>query len=76
MHAGGIIIHFGRDKIIILVEDEFYWPNIKPNVARVVSHYRVYQVAEKYRFLHTITHILCTLEVSQYRFHLRSSTYT
>lgn len=29
MHVGGMTSHFGRDKTIALVEDRFYWPNLK-----------------------------------------------
>jgi len=38
--------HFGRDKTIALVEDQFYWLSVKCNVARVVSHYQGCQVAK------------------------------
>ena len=29
MHAGGLVRHFERDKIIALDEDRFYWPSLK-----------------------------------------------
>jgi len=46
MHTGGVVGHFGRDKTIILVEDRFYWPNVKHDVVRVVSHCPACQVAK------------------------------
>ena len=44
LHAGGLAGHFGRDKIIALVEDYFYWPSLKWDVARSVSQCRTYQL--------------------------------
>ncbi|XP_050387198.1 uncharacterized protein LOC126803432 [Argentina anserina] len=37
LHAGGIVGHFSRDKTIALVEDRFYWPSLKRDVAKVVE---------------------------------------
>ena len=37
MHASGLAIHFGRDTTIALVEDKFYWPSLKKDVARIVA---------------------------------------
>ena len=37
MHAGGLVGHFKRDKTIALVEDRFYWPSLKKDVARIVA---------------------------------------
>lgn len=37
LHVGGLAGHFGRDKTIALVEDMFYWPSLKWDVARTVS---------------------------------------
>jgi len=44
--CGGVTGHFGRDKTNVLVEDQFYWPSVKHDVARVVSHCQVCQVVK------------------------------
>ena len=46
MHAGGLVGHFGRDKTIALVEDRFYWPSLKRDVARIVAQYRTCQLVK------------------------------
>ncbi|KAK8954475.1 hypothetical protein KSP39_PZI002180 [Platanthera zijinensis] len=46
LHAGGAAGHFGRDKSIAIVEDRFYWPGLKRDVARVVRHCRTCQTAK------------------------------
>ena len=43
LHARGLAGHFGRDKTIALVEDRFYWPSLKKDVARIVSQCRTCQ---------------------------------
>ncbi|KAK8952345.1 hypothetical protein KSP39_PZI004083 [Platanthera zijinensis] len=46
MHAGGAAGHFGRDKTTTLVEDRFFWPSLKKDVARVTRHCRTCQIAK------------------------------
>ena len=46
MHAGGLARHFGRDKTIALVEDRFYWPSLKNDVARIVAQCKTCQLAK------------------------------
>ncbi|KAK8942371.1 hypothetical protein KSP39_PZI009407 [Platanthera zijinensis] len=46
MHAGGAAGHFGRDKTTALVEDRFFWPSLKKDVARVIRHCRTCQMAK------------------------------
>ena len=46
MHAGGLAGHFGRDKTIALVEDRFYWPSLKRDVARIVAQCKTCQIAK------------------------------
>lgn len=46
LHAGGAAGHFGRDKTILMVEDRFYWPSLKRDVARVVRQCQICQVAK------------------------------
>ncbi|KAI9176878.1 hypothetical protein LWI28_008170 [Acer negundo] len=37
MHAGVLASHLGRDKTIALVDNRFYLPSLKRDVARIVS---------------------------------------
>ena len=46
MDAGSLAGHFGRDKTIALVEDRFYWPSLKKDVARIVAQCRTCQLAK------------------------------
>ena len=46
MHVGGLAGHFRRDKTIALVEDRFYWPSLKRDVARIVAQCRTCQIAK------------------------------
>ena len=46
MHAGGLAGHFGRDKTIAFVEDRFYWPSLKRDVARIVAQCRTCRIAK------------------------------
>ena len=46
MHAGGLAGHFERDKTIALVEDRFYWPSLKRDVARIVAQCRTCQITK------------------------------
>ena len=36
-HPGGLAGHFGRNKTILAVEDQFFWPNSKRDVTYIVS---------------------------------------
>jgi len=42
----GVAGHFDRDKTIAFVEDRFYWPSVKCDVARVVLYCQVCQVVK------------------------------
>jgi len=46
LHAGGLVGHFGQNKIIEAIEYRFYWPSLKRDVARHVSQYRTCQLAK------------------------------
>ena len=46
LHAGGLAGHFGRAKTIGLVEDRFYWPSLKRDVARILSQCRICQTSK------------------------------
>eukprot|EP01018_Ginkgo_biloba_P036423 Gb_25288 [translate_table: standard] len=43
LHSGGLGGHFGRDKTVALVEDRYFWPGLKKQVARFVEQCRVCQ---------------------------------
>ena len=47
IHAGGLAVHFGQNKIIEVVEHRFYWPSLKKDVAKIVSQWRTCQLAEQ-----------------------------
>ena len=49
IHAGGLAGHFGCNKTILAVEDQFYWPSLKKNVAQVVAQCRTCAVAKQPR---------------------------
>ena len=46
MHAGSLAEHFRRDKTIALIEDGFYWPSLKRDVARIVTRCKTCQLAK------------------------------
>ena len=46
LHVGGCSGYLGRDKTLALVEDRFFWPCLKIDVARVCELCRVCQLAK------------------------------
>eukprot|EP01018_Ginkgo_biloba_P033329 Gb_18650 [translate_table: standard] len=46
LHSGGLGGHFGRDKIISMVEDKYFWPGLKKKVVKFVEQCRICQVAK------------------------------
>ena len=44
LHSGGLGGHFGRDKMIALVEDRYYWPGLRKQVAKFVAQCKICQV--------------------------------
>ncbi len=49
IHAGGLAGHFGRNKTILEVEDQFFWPGLKKNVAQIVARCRTCTTAKQQR---------------------------
>ena len=47
IHAGGMAEHFGQNKIIEAVKHQFYWPNLKKDVAKIVSQCCTCQLAKQ-----------------------------
>ena len=45
-HAGGLAGHFGKDKTISAIEDQFYWPSLKRDVTQIVARCRTCAVAK------------------------------
>ena len=43
MHSNGLAGHFGRDKTFELVNEKFFWPNIRRDVNIFVAAFRVFQ---------------------------------
>ena len=40
LHARGLASHFGRDKTIAMVEESYYWPKLRHDVAKFVERCR------------------------------------
>ena len=45
-HSGGLAGHFGRDKMIALVFENYYWPQLQQDVKKFVKSCRVCQIAK------------------------------
>ena len=46
MHSNGLVGHFGRDKTFELVNEKFFWPNIRRDVNKFVAACRVCQTTK------------------------------
>lgn len=45
-HSGGLAGHFGIDKTVALVSEQYFWPQIHKDFKRCVQSCRVCQVAK------------------------------
>lgn len=45
-HSGGLPRHFGVEKIVALVSEHYFWPQIHKDVSKYVQSHRVCQVAK------------------------------
>ena len=46
-HSAGLADHFGRDKMITAVEQQFYWPSLKHDVRNIIAQCRVCAFAKQ-----------------------------
>ncbi|GJT18787.1 RNA-directed DNA polymerase [Tanacetum coccineum] len=45
-HAGGLAGHFGRDKTLALLQEQFYWPKMERDVNRLLERFRTCHIAK------------------------------
>ncbi|GKA30183.1 RNA-directed DNA polymerase [Tanacetum coccineum] len=45
-HAGGLAVHFGRDKTLALLREQFYWPKMERDVNRLFERWRACHIAK------------------------------
>ncbi|GKA18253.1 ribonuclease H-like domain-containing protein [Tanacetum coccineum] len=45
-HAGGLASHFGRDKTLALLREQFYWPKMERDVNRLLERCRTCYIAK------------------------------
>nr|GEZ94028.1 RNA-directed DNA polymerase [Tanacetum cinerariifolium] len=46
--AGGLACHFGRDKTLALLREQFYWPKMERDVNRLLERFRTCHIAKTY----------------------------
>ena len=46
LHCSGLAGHFGKDKMLALIEDKYYWPKMKNDITRYVAWCRICQMAK------------------------------
>ena len=44
LHSSGLEGHFGKDKTLALIEDKYYWLNMKKDITRYVEWCRIFQM--------------------------------
>ncbi|GJX21999.1 RNA-directed DNA polymerase [Tanacetum coccineum] len=44
-HAGGLVGHFGRDKTLALLCEQFYWPKMERDINRLLEWCRTFHIA-------------------------------
>jgi hypothetical protein len=46
LHSSGLAGHFGKDKMLALIEDKYYWLNMKKDITRYMAQCRICQMAK------------------------------
>jgi hypothetical protein len=46
LHSSGLAGHFGKDKTLSLIEDKYYWPEMKKDITRYVAQCRIFQMVK------------------------------
>nr|GEX39167.1 hypothetical protein [Tanacetum cinerariifolium] len=63
-HAGGLAGHFGRDKTLALLREQFYWPKMERDVNRLLERCRTCHIAKTHSSnagLYTLLSVLVAL---------------
>ena len=70
LHAGGFASHFGREKIIEVVESLFYWSSLKKDIAMLIGQCHNCQLAMKteHWLVHASTYSRLSLAGREYEF--------
>ena len=69
-HSGGLARHFGRDKTLALVSENYYWPQLQQDVKKFVQQLQSMSDGERseaeYRVVSAITYTREALGGYQY----------
>ena len=46
LHSSGLAGHFGKDKMLALIEDKYYWSKMKKDITKYVAQCTIFQMAK------------------------------